>query len=58
MTQYPVKDLALPQSATLGGMVRGGKGVLINGMTQLQAGDIVVAFCTENSLKKLERYFN
>lgn len=58
VTQYPVKDLALPQSATLGGMVRGGKGVLINGMTQLQAGDIVVAFCTENSLKKLERYFN
>jgi len=58
VTKKQVKDLALPQTATLGGMVRGGKGYLINGSTQLQAGDIVVAFCIENSLKRLERYFN
>ena len=53
----PVKDLALPASTTLGGMVRGGKAYLINGMTQLEKGDIVVAFCTDNSLKRLEKYF-
>lgn len=58
VTKKLVKDLGLPQTATLGGMVRGGKGFLINGSTQLQAGDIVVAFCIENSLKRLERYFN
>ncbi len=56
-TRNPVKDLALPASTTLGGMVRGGKAYLINGMTQLEKGDIVVAFCTDNSLKRLEKYF-
>ncbi|MBR1595040.1 MAG: Trk system potassium transporter TrkA, partial [Alloprevotella sp.] len=57
VTRHPVKDLALPASTTLGGMVRDGKAQLINGMTQLRAGDIVVAFCVENSLKRLEKYF-
>lgn len=58
VTRHPVKDLALPSTATLGGMVRDGKAQLINGMTQLRAGDVVVAFCVENSLKRLEKYFN
>ena len=57
-TRLAVKDLGLPQTVTLGGLVRGGKGQLINGLTQLQAGDTVVAFCIENSLKRLERFFN
>ena len=57
-TRHVVKDLGLPQSVTLGGLVRGGKGQLINGMTQIQAGDTVVAFCIDNSLKKIERLFN
>ena len=43
---------------TLGGMVRGKEGVLINGNTLLQTGDRVVAFCLEGSLKRLEKYFN
>lgn len=58
VTKRLVKDLDLPRTTTLGGMVRDGKGYLINGSTQLQAGDIVVAFCIENSLKRLERYFD
>lgn len=57
MTKLPVKDLALPQTITLGGMVRDGKGYLINGNTQIQAGDTIVAFCIGNSLNKLERFF-
>lgn len=57
VTRHPVKDLALPATTTLGGMVRNGKAHLINGLTQLQAGDIVVAFCVEGSLKRLEKYF-
>lgn len=52
-----VKDLGLPSGITLGGMVRGGKGFLINGMTQLQPGDTVVAFCIEGGLKQLEKFF-
>lgn len=52
-----VKDLGLPAGVTLGGMVRDGKGLLINGATQLQKGDTVVAFCIEGALKQLERFF-
>lgn len=58
ITHHPVRDLHLPSTVTLGGMVRNGEGSLINGMTQLQAGDTVMAFCIEGSIKKLEKYFN
>ena len=43
---------------TLGGLVRDGKGLLINGRTQIQPGDTVVAFCLENEVKHLEKYFH
>lgn len=58
VTRRPVRDLGLPDTVTLGGLVRGGRGYLINGMTQIQAGDTVMAFCLDNAIKKLERYFN
>jgi len=38
-------------------MMRNGQSMLVNGLTQLQEGDKVVAFCVENTLKKLEKYF-
>ncbi len=57
ITRKPVKDLALPETVTLGGLVRNGKGFLINGMTQIQPGDTVVAFCLENAIKRIEKYF-
>ncbi|CDE86797.1 potassium transporter peripheral membrane component [Prevotella sp. CAG:891] len=53
----PVKDLHLPSSVTLGGLVRNGHGQLINGMTQIQPGDTVVAFCLAGGIKKLEDFF-
>lgn len=52
-----VKDLGLPSGVTLGGMVREKKGYLINGLTQLKTGDVVVAFCTEGKLKQIEKFF-
>lgn len=58
ITRKPVKDLNLPDTVTLGGLVRDGKGYLINGMTTIQAGDTVVVFCLENAIKKIEKYFN
>lgn len=57
ITKKPIKDLSLPGTVTLGGLVRDGKGILINGMTQVKAGDTVVAFCLENAIKKIEKYF-
>lgn len=55
--RHLVKDLNLPSSVTLGGLVRDGHGQLINGMTQIQPGDTVVAFCLTGGIKKLERFF-
>ncbi len=55
ITRHPVKDLGLPPSVTLGGLVRQGKGILIGGQTQILPGDTVVAFCLEGAVKKLEK---
>lgn len=57
VTRKLVKDLDLPNSVTLGGLVRGGNGQLINGSTLIQPGDTVVAFCLSGGIKKLEKYF-
>ena len=57
ITRKPVKDLELPSSVTLGGLVRAGHGELINGSTLIKPGDTVVAFCLSGGIKKLEKYF-
>ena len=57
VTRHPVKDLGLPFGVTIGGLVRDGKGLLVNGNTQIMAGDTVMVFCHEHKLNKLEKYF-
>lgn len=57
VTRKPVMELGLPATVNLGGIVRNGRGILINGSTQILPGDTVVAFCLQNTLGKLERFF-
>jgi trk system potassium uptake protein TrkA len=57
ITRKPVKDLGLPKGVTIGGMVRDGVGMLVQGNTVLQEGDHVVIFCLSNMINKLEKYF-
>ncbi|MCQ2293468.1 MAG: Trk system potassium transporter TrkA [Bacteroidaceae bacterium] len=57
ITRHPIKDLGLPATVNLGGLVRDGKAQLINGNTQVKAGDTVVAFCLQGEIKKLDRFF-
>ena len=57
VTKKKVMDLCLPYGVNIGGMSRDGKSMLVNGPTQLQAGDKVVVFCTDNTLKKLDKFF-
>ena len=57
VTKKPVKALGLPFGVTIGGLVRNEKGYLVNGNTQVQAGDSVMVFCHEHNLKKVEKYF-
>lgn len=57
VTRHQIKDLGLPATVNLGGLVRGGKPMLINGNTQIQPGDTVVAFCLEGEIRNLDRFF-
>jgi len=57
VTKHLVRELRLPQGTNLGGLVRNGVSMLINGNTRIQAGDRVVAFCLGNDLNKLTSYF-
>lgn len=57
VTKKPVKDLRLPIGVTIGGLVRHNKGILVNGNTQIEAGDSVIVFCHEHNLNKIEKYF-
>lgn len=58
VTRRPVKDLGLPKGMTIGGLVRNGEGMLVSGNTLIEAGDSVVVFCHNVSVKKLEELFN
>ena len=57
VTKKTVKDLGLPFGATIGGLVRNGVGMLVNGNSQIQAGDSVMVFCHEQKLNNIEKYF-
>ena len=57
VTKKPVKDLGLPFGATIGGLVRNGNGMLVNGNSQIQAGDSVMVFCHEQNINQIEKLF-
>ena len=50
-------DLKLSHDMTLAGLIRDGKGMLIDGRTMIQAGDHVVVFCLAGSLHRIEKLF-
>ena len=57
VTKKRVFELGLPKGATIGGLVRNGEGHLVSGGTQIEAGDIVVGFCYNVRMEKLEKFF-
>ena len=57
ITRHKVKDVNLPEEANIGGIVRAGEGILVNGETQIIAGDLVVVFCKSHVIRHLERFF-
>ena len=57
ITRAPVMDLKLSHDMTLAGLIRDGKGMLIDGRTMIQAGDHVVVFCLAGSLHRIEKLF-
>ena len=57
VTRKKVFELGLPKGATIGGLVRHGEGQLVSGGTQIEAGDIVVVFCHNINMSKIEKFF-
>lgn len=53
----PICELTLPKEITIGGLIRDGKGYLVEGRTRIQPGDHVMIFCITGSLSKVERLF-
>lgn len=53
-----IKDLRLPREMTIGGLVRDGHGMIVNGMTRIMPGDCVVVFCLSGNVHKIEKLFN
>ena len=57
ITKHKVREMNLPAEANIGGIVRAGEGILVNGETQIVAGDLVVVFCKSHVIRDLERFF-
>lgn len=57
ITKDKVKDLGLPKGITIGGLVRRGEGMVVNGNTLIEKGDHVMVFSLSGMIQKIERYF-
>lgn len=57
VTQKEVKSLNLPKDVTLGGLVRNGEPMMIEGDTLIEPYDKVVVFCLNDSLRQAEKLF-
>lgn len=58
ITKKEVKNLTLPKDVTLGGLIRNGEPMMIEGDTLIEPYDHVVVFCLDDSLIKAEKLFN
>ncbi|WP_027078930.1 Trk system potassium transporter TrkA [Maribacter antarcticus] len=52
-----IRDLNFPKAATIGGVVRDGKGIIALGGFEIRAGDRVVVCCLPEEIPKIERMF-
>jgi trk system potassium uptake protein TrkA len=57
-TKHKVKDLRLPRDITLGGLIRQGEPMMIDGETQILPQDNVIVFCLNSGMNRLDDYFN
>ncbi|MDR1585032.1 MAG: Trk system potassium transporter TrkA [Prevotellaceae bacterium] len=57
ITRDVVKNLHLPPNVNIGGIVREGKGNIVDGNTRIMPDDHVIVFCEASSVRKLEHFF-
>ncbi|MDR0348567.1 MAG: Trk system potassium transporter TrkA [Tannerella sp.] len=58
ITKKKVKDLSFPKDMTLGGLIRENLPLMVEGNTQIQAGDHVMVLCLDTAMHKLKKYFS
>lgn len=52
-----IRDLDFPESATIGGVVRNGEGIIALGGFEIKEGDRVVVCCLPRAISKIEKLF-
>ena len=57
ITRKQVKNIRFPENVNIGGIIRNGKGTVVNGDTQIQSDDHVIVFCKANAVRKLDALF-
>ncbi|PIF00340.1 MAG: Trk system potassium transporter TrkA [Maribacter sp.] len=57
VTGKVIRNMDFPRSATIGGVVRDGKGIIALGGFKIQEGDRVVVCCLPEAIPKIERLF-
>lgn len=57
ITKSKVRDLKLPKGITLGGLLREGQVILIDGNTIIQPKDVVMIFCVDTPMSKIKNLF-
>ncbi|MBA4410189.1 MAG: Trk system potassium transporter TrkA [Bacteroidota bacterium] len=58
ITSKPLRELSFPEDAIVGGVIRGDKGFVATGDTQIKIGDLVVVFALTSAISKIEKFFN
>ena len=58
ITKGCVRELILPENVNIGGIIRDGKGFVVDGNTIAQEGDHVVIFCMASAVPKMAKFFN
>ncbi|NDV79613.1 Trk system potassium transporter TrkA [Dysgonomonas sp. 511] len=58
VTRKEVKKITLPKNVTLGGLIRNGEPMMIDGETLIEPYDHVVVFCLNDTLREAEKLFH
>jgi trk system potassium uptake protein len=58
LTRKPLKDLHFPETALVGGVIRGEESIIPNGDFQLQVNDKVIVFAMPEAIAKVESMFH
>ncbi len=53
-----MKKVNFPKNATLGGLIRNGEPMLIDGDTQIEPYDHVDVVCLDDAIRNIQRFFD